>query len=176
MAIRSKRLEYAITMDAGARVAIPGGSGLDADADWTPEHLLLAALVRCTVASLGFHAARAGLTVTSEVAARAAVTRRASDGRHAVTSTDVTCHVTIDPVPDPNDLARLFDKAERGCFVGASLTTPPHYVWIANGVVHEPRPVRPAAGAPSTEVNPPAPGADGPIADATPPGRPTRDP
>jgi len=88
----------------------------------------------------------------------------------------MSCHVTIDPVPDPNDLARLFDKAERGCFIGASLTAPPRYVWIANDVAHQPRPVRPAAAAPGTEVNPPAPGADGPIADATPPGQPTRDP
>jgi hypothetical protein len=93
-----------------------------------------------------------------------------------VTSTDVTCHVTIDPVPDPNHLARLFGKAERDCFIGASLTTRPRYVWIANGVAQEPRPIGPAAAAASTTVNPPAPGADGPIADATPPGPPTRDP
>jgi organic hydroperoxide reductase OsmC/OhrA len=134
MAVRSKPLEYAITMDADGHVAIPGGTDLDTSPDWTPEHLLLAALVRCTVASLEFHAARAEVGVSAGAAAHAHVTRRAFDGRHAVTSTDVMVEVTIEPLPAPDALARLLAKAERDCFVGASLASPPRYRWTVNGI------------------------------------------
>ena len=176
MAVRGKPLEYAITMDANAQLAIPGGSGLGAGADWTPEHLLLAALVRCTVASLRFHAERAGASLTTEAGAHGTVTRRESDGRRAVTSAGVTCHATIDPVPDPGDLDRLLRRAERDCFVGASLAAAPRYAWTVNGVAQEPRPSEPAARATGREVNPLAPAADEPIAEATPPPRPTQGP
>jgi len=132
MAVRSKPLEYAVTMDADARLAIPAGPGLETDPAWTPEHLLLAALVRCTVASLGFHAQRAGISATAVVAAHALVTRRESDRRRAVTSADVTVHATLDPLPDQGDLVEILAKAERDCFVGASLAAQPRYHWTVN--------------------------------------------
>ena len=40
------------------------GTRLDVPPEWTPEHLLLAALGRCSLASLRHHADRAGLAVT----------------------------------------------------------------------------------------------------------------
>ena len=50
MSVRRPPLEYAVTMDRDTRLAIPGGTILDAGEDWTPEHLLLAAVARCAVA------------------------------------------------------------------------------------------------------------------------------
>jgi organic hydroperoxide reductase OsmC/OhrA len=134
MCARSLLREYAITLDRDARLAIPAGSVLDAAGDWTPEHLLLAALARCTVASLGFHAARAGAAVTAAGAAEARVTRRDTDRRYAMSAAEVVIDVTVAPAPASGDLERLLARAEHDCFVGASLAAAPRYRWTVNGV------------------------------------------
>lgn len=39
----------------------------------------------------------------------------------------------MEPVPPGDELAALIAKAERDCFVGASLDPPPRYRWRVNG-------------------------------------------
>ena len=39
----------------------------------------------------------------------------------------------LDPEPPPEELEALLAKAERDCFVGASLTVEPAYSWRVNG-------------------------------------------
>jgi organic hydroperoxide reductase OsmC/OhrA len=132
--VRSKAREFTIQMDRQAQLAITGVGRLETPDGWTPEYLLLATLSRWSVASLTFHAARANLAVAAEVTAHGTVTRRESDGRHAFTDLRVSVAVEIDPVPSPDDLAALLAKAERDCFVGASLVTAPQYAWAVNGI------------------------------------------
>ena len=75
MATKAKEFRYAI--DHGERFRTEDGTPLDADIAWTPEHLLLAALVRCSVKSLDYHARRAGNRVeSSNGSAHALFTRR----------------------------------------------------------------------------------------------------
>jgi organic hydroperoxide reductase OsmC/OhrA len=125
---RPKEFRYAI--DLRDELRTEDGTPLDADAAWTPEHLLLAALVRCSLKSLEHHAARAGIHVEhAEGSARALIRRRESDGRFAVTETDVELRVRFSEVPGDAERTALFAKAERDCFVGASLTSKPTYRW-----------------------------------------------
>jgi organic hydroperoxide reductase OsmC/OhrA len=125
---RPKEFRYAI--DLGDELRTEDGTPLQADAAWTPEHLLLAALVRCSLKSLEHHAARAGIHVErAEGSARSLVQRRDADGRFAVTETDVDLRVRFSVQPGADELATLFERAERDCFVGASLTAKPGYRW-----------------------------------------------
>jgi organic hydroperoxide reductase OsmC/OhrA len=130
VAVKAKELRYAIELAGDGVVTTEDGTALDPPAGWTPEHLLLAALTRCTLESLRYSAGRTGVTVAAAAAsARALVTRRESDGRYAVVRADVTLDVTLEPKPARGDLADLLAKAERGCFIGASLTEKPIYRW-----------------------------------------------
>jgi hypothetical protein len=47
--------------------------------------------------------------------------------------TEVELAVRLGPEPEPDALAELLELAERGCFVGSSLTAKPSYRWVANG-------------------------------------------
>jgi organic hydroperoxide reductase OsmC/OhrA len=133
VAVKPKELRYAIDLD-GASLRTEDGTPLDAPAEWTPEHLLLAALTRCSLASLGFHAVRAGLRLSNERgSANAVVTRREEDGRYAVVEATLSLDVELEPQPGPDELAELLGKAERDCFVGASLRVGPSYRWVVNG-------------------------------------------
>ena len=49
MAGKAKEFRYAIGLDRTGRVTADGHAPLDLDAAWTPEHLVLAGLVRCTL-------------------------------------------------------------------------------------------------------------------------------
>jgi hypothetical protein len=40
--------------------------------------------------------------------------------------------VRLTPKPGDDELAELLAKAERDCFIGASLTVKPTYRWTAN--------------------------------------------
>jgi len=129
-----KEFRYAIELDAGGGLHAENGTGLVTAPEWTPEHLLLAGLVRCSLDSLRHHAKRAEVEVTGASAgATALVTRRESDGRYAVVEASVELAAELEPPPDPDALAELLAKAERDCFVGASLTTTPSYRWTVNG-------------------------------------------
>ena len=134
MEARAKEFRYAIALGADGAVSTENGATLVPGADWTPEHLLLAALVRCTLKSLRHHADRAGVALGGAIGgASARVTKRESDGRFAAVETTVELSVQLDPEPDDEKVAALLAKAERDCFVGASLTAEPAYRWVVNG-------------------------------------------
>ena len=134
MRSKPKEFRYAIELDAGGGLHTESGAALVTGPEWTPEHLLLAGLVRCTLDSLRHHAKRAEVEVArSSADASALVTRRESDGRYAVVEANVELAVELEPPPDPDALAELLAKAERDCFVGASLTAKPTYRWTVNG-------------------------------------------
>ena len=110
-----------------------GGDALRRDEAWTPEHLVLAALSRCTLTSLEYHAKRAGVEATAAVSAHGTVTRREEDGRFAFVAIQVALDLTVEPRPEPDALRQLVQKAQRDCFVGASLTAKPAYTWTIDG-------------------------------------------
>ena len=131
MAIKPRELRYAVDLGPGGAFLDENGVELDVPAEWTPEHLLLAALVRCSLASFRYHAERAGLAVRDATgSARGMVTKRESDERYAFVEVEAELAVTLDREPD--DLEALLAKAERDCFVGASLTVKPSYAWTVN--------------------------------------------
>ena len=137
----------------GRRAQHRGRRPLDPPEAWTPEHLLLAAVVRCSLDSLRHHAKRAGIEVARAAAsAHALVTRRESDGRYAVVEAGLTLGVELEPRPDGDALAELLARAERDCFVGASLTAEPSYTWnVARSSSRAgPASARSRAAAPST--------------------------
>jgi len=72
--------------------------------------------------------------VTTWVAADARVAHRDTDGRHAMSAPEVAIDVTIAPDPSPEDLGRLLARAERDCFIAASLAAAAHHRWTVNGV------------------------------------------
>ena len=57
------------------------------------------------------------------------MTQRPEDGRYAFVEIDVELDLELDPVPPGDELAALLAKAERDCFVGASLKPSPRYRW-----------------------------------------------
>jgi uncharacterized OsmC-like protein len=132
VAIRGKEFRYAVDLGAGDDVRTEDGTPLAAGVEWTPEHLLLAGLLRCSLKSLRHHARRAGIEVTHATGSgRALVAERESDGRYAVVEAEVAFDISLAPHPGKDELAELLEKAERDCFVGASLTVKPTYRWNA---------------------------------------------
>jgi len=123
--VSAKRLEYSVT----ARLGEPA----HAEPDWTAEHLLLAALARCSLTSLDFHAQRRNVAARGMASADGLVTKRDEDGRYAFVEISCRLDVELDPLPDPEGIEELLSLAERDCFIGASLTAPPHYTWWVNG-------------------------------------------
>jgi len=131
---RAKELRYAVDLTAGGELAEEHGVVLDPPAEWSPEHLLLAALVRCSLKSLRYHAKRKGVAVRSASGSgRTLVTKRETDGRYALVETEVGLAVDLEPEPEPDALAELLALGERDCFVGSSLTAKPSYRWVVNG-------------------------------------------
>jgi len=126
-------LQFDITVDrAGDARSALGGSALPGEAEWWAEHLVLAGLVRCTLASMNYSARRAGLDATGAGSAHGTVTKR-EDGLHAFVAIETTLEVDIVPAPEPASLRELVGKAEHGCFVSNSLTARPRHRWIVNG-------------------------------------------
>lgn len=129
---RRKRKEYAVDLDAGGRAYAERGDVLLLGEDWTPEHLLLAALARCSVISLGHHARRDGCEAEATARATGAVYERA-DGSWGFVEIACEVEATVRPALDEAALGDLVERAERGCFVGASLDPRPAYSWRING-------------------------------------------
>jgi organic hydroperoxide reductase OsmC/OhrA len=124
--------DYAVTVDQAwdARSERGGSVILGADEEsWAPEHFVLVGLARCSLTSLRYHCGRAGVALTSSASARGMVTRREEDDRFAFVEIVVEADVAFDPKPDAAAVADLLMKAERDCFVGASLTAEPTYEW-----------------------------------------------
>jgi organic hydroperoxide reductase OsmC/OhrA len=132
VAARAKELRYAVELAAGGELRTEDGVVLAAPGEWSPEHLLLAALVGCSLKSFRHHASRREVEVrAASGGAWTLVTRRDKDGRYAMVETGVELAVELEP--EPSDLAEFLDLAERDCFVGSSLTAEPRYRWIVNG-------------------------------------------
>jgi uncharacterized OsmC-like protein len=128
----AKTFNYAVSLDRdGAVSSGEGGSSIASEEAWSPEHLVLAGLARCTLTSLDYHARRIGVESGGAAEARGEVTQRTTDGRYAFVRVKVDLDVTLDPRPD--NVRELLSKAERDCFVGASLTARPRYRWTVNG-------------------------------------------
>jgi organic hydroperoxide reductase OsmC/OhrA len=108
-------------------MTVPGGAQIDAPEGWSPDHLLLAALVRCSIDSFTYHARRAGHETEAAGSAHGRITKRDADGRYAFVEINVEVDATVTPrSDDPGDLVA---KAQRDCFVGATLTVEPDYTW-----------------------------------------------
>jgi uncharacterized OsmC-like protein len=132
MATRAKTFSYATSLDRdGTAHSADGGSPLPEEEAWSPEHLVLAGLGRCILKSLRYHARRAEIDVNGAVEAQGEVSQRDTDGRYAFVRIKVDVDVTLDPKPAA--VREFTGKAERDCFVGASLTVKPRYHWTVNG-------------------------------------------
>lgn len=59
--------------------------------------------------------------------------RREDDGRYAFVELECRIDVELEPEPSADEVSALLAKAERDCFVGASLTARPGYRWRVNG-------------------------------------------
>jgi uncharacterized OsmC-like protein len=133
-AVRAKVLDYELELNRDGHLIATDGPVLAVPAGFSAEHLVLAGLARCTVASLEYHARRASIGLvgsTARISGR--VTRRESDGRYAFVEIEATFELELDPRPDAEAIAELLARAERGCFVAASLTAPIQYGWRVNG-------------------------------------------
>ena len=132
MAVRAKEWRYAVDLTSTGGLREEHGVAIDVPKGWSPEHLLLAALVQCSLKSLRYHAERQGIDVRSASgSSRTLVTKRETDERYALVETDVELAVELEP--EPAALAELLALAERDCFVGSSLTAKPSYRWVVNG-------------------------------------------
>ena len=131
---RPRVLEFDVTVDrAGDARSGLGGSPLPREVEWWAEHLVLAGLIRCTLASLDYSARRAGLNSKGVGRAHGVVTKREGDGLYAFVAIETTLEVELAPVPDDSRLRELLVNAERGCFVSNSLTAEPQHRWVVNG-------------------------------------------
>jgi organic hydroperoxide reductase OsmC/OhrA len=127
MAHTAKVLEYAVDVDRAGRMTMPGGGQFVPPEGWSADHLLLAALVRCSIDSFTYHARRAGHEVQASGEAQGIVTKHGEDGRYRFKEIDVRIDVQLTPrTNEPDD---MIAKAERDCFIGASLVLKPEYTW-----------------------------------------------
>ena len=140
MPVRAKRFELVAAIDRDGRLTAEGTEPVETGPAWTADHLVLAALARCTLSSLRYHARRAGLTIAGEGRAEGLIARRDEDGRFALVELRVDLDVDVEPPPADAALRELLLKAERDCFVGASLRAAPPLLLARQ------RPARGAAG------------------------------
>jgi uncharacterized OsmC-like protein len=129
---RVYEFEVAVDRD-GTATSSRGGQPILKEDAWWAEHLVLAGLVRCTLASLDHAARRAELGVVAEGRAHGTVARREEDGRYACLEVETSLEVELSPPPERAVLAEVVERTERGCFVGNSLTATPVYRWTING-------------------------------------------
>ena len=132
MPVRAKHFEYSISLDRDGEVAAEGCPPIDLGDEWHAEHLVLAGLARCSISSFVYFARQGNVDASAEATAIGRVTRRQDDRYGFV---EIECHVDaqLDPEPAADDLRRILQSAEWGCFVGASLRPAPKYQWRVNG-------------------------------------------
>jgi uncharacterized OsmC-like protein len=132
--VRGKEFRFAVELTTSGELRQEQGVSIDVPPGWSPEHLLLAALVRCSIKSLRYHARRKAVEVRSTSGSgRTLVAKRDSDDRYALVEAELELSVELAPEPQPEALTELLALAERDCFVGTSLTAEPNYRWIVNG-------------------------------------------
>ena len=134
MSVRPRVLEFDVSVDrAGDARSGLGGDALPRRVEWWAEHLVLAGLVRCTLASMDYTARRAGINSVGVGRAHGVVTKRTEDGVYAFVDIETTLDVELAPAPQGEELRDLVVRAEHGCFVSNSLTAKPRHRWIVNG-------------------------------------------
>ena len=126
-----KRFDFSASIDREGALCAEERASLDPGEGWTPEHLVLAALCRCTLSSLRHHAERVGVAASGTATADGVVTKRDSDDRYAFT--ELLCGLEVTLEPEPDDVPGLLALAERDCFISASLTAKTQYEWRVNG-------------------------------------------
>ncbi len=131
--MEARHFDYAAAVDRAGRISADGGSPVPLSDEWKPEHLVLAGLARCTLASLTYHARRIGLDLSASASASGVVTKREEDERYAFVEIDCRLEVELERELPGDELRALVTKSERDCFVGASLTAKPSYRWRVNG-------------------------------------------
>jgi organic hydroperoxide reductase OsmC/OhrA len=134
-AMEPKRFEYAARLERNGALVAEGTSRLEPDETWLPEHLVLVAVAQCTLTSLRHYARSTSVEASAEVAG--VVTRRDEDDLFALVEVEVLLDVRLEPEPSSEELGKLLARAERGCFVGNSLTAHPRTVWRINGRLAE---------------------------------------
>jgi organic hydroperoxide reductase OsmC/OhrA len=127
MAMVAKTFEYAVEVDGGGRMTIPGGGQFVPPEGWSADHLLLAALVRCSMDAFAYHARRGGHEVAASGSAHGTITKSGDDNRYRFVS--IAVRIDAQLTPRTNETDDLVAKAQRDCFVGASLTVKPEYEW-----------------------------------------------
>ena len=115
MPASAKSFDYEVSLDETWDGWSDRGGGVLAGADeasWTPEHLVLAGLARCSLTSLRHHCVRARRSCSRRrAAAHGTVTRREADGRFAFVEIACEADVAFDPKPDDGDRRRAAAKA-----------------------------------------------------------------
>ena len=128
--MRAKHFEYWISLDEGGLAA--DGQPMEL-ADATAEHLLLAGLARCSLSSLNYFARQRDVEVRASAYASGTVTRREDDDRYGFVNIECKMEVELEGELPDDELRALLERAEWGCFVGASLRPSPRYTWRVNG-------------------------------------------
>jgi organic hydroperoxide reductase OsmC/OhrA len=132
VAVRAKHFDYWITLDEGGKLSADG-QPIDLGEDVNAEHLLLAALARCSLSSFAYYARQKGLKAHGSAFASGTVTRREKDDRYAFTNFECRMEIELEGEVADSELRPLLESAEWGCFVGASLNPAPRYRWRVNG-------------------------------------------
>jgi organic hydroperoxide reductase OsmC/OhrA len=132
VAARAKHFEYWISLDEGGTLSADGDP-VTIEGEIGAEHLLLAALARCSISSLEHFAHRREIEVRASAYASGTVTRREEDDRYGFVEIECKLDVKLDGDLDDGELRALLESAEWGCFIGASLTPAPKYAWRVNG-------------------------------------------
>jgi organic hydroperoxide reductase OsmC/OhrA len=131
VAIRAKHFEYWISLDEDGSL-LAEGEPVDLR-EVSAEHLLLAALARCSISSLEYFAKQRDVAVTATAYAAGTITLRSEEDRYGFTNIDCRMEVELEGELDDDQLRKLIESAEWGCFVGASLDPAPRYKWRVNG-------------------------------------------
>jgi organic hydroperoxide reductase OsmC/OhrA len=132
VAVRAKHFDYWISLDEDEAMSADGHP-VKIEGDVTAEHLLLAALARCSISSLEHFASQKGIEVHASAYASGTVTQREESDRYGFVNFECKLDVRIVPEPPEDELRSLLDSAEWGCFIGASLKPAPRYRWRVNG-------------------------------------------
>jgi organic hydroperoxide reductase OsmC/OhrA len=130
--LRAKHFDYWISLDEGGSLSADGDPVTDFR-EVSAEHLLLAALARCSISSLEHFARQKDVEVKASALASGTVTRRADEDRYGFVSLECKLEVELDGDIADDELLKLLESAEWGCFIGASLDPSPVYSWRVNG-------------------------------------------
>jgi uncharacterized OsmC-like protein len=129
---RAKHFEYWVSQSENGELSADG-EPMSLSEDVGAEHLLLAALARCSISSLVYFARLREIDAKASALASGTVTRRAEDDRYGFTEIECRMDVELDGDLADDELRALRESAEWGCYVGASLDPAPRYTWRVNG-------------------------------------------